>query len=109
MRKIINKVLYDTNQAALIGHYDNIGRGVDSTSDFNFWEANLYRTPRSGRYFLAGGGNAMSQYATYSGIDSWGGGERIDPMTRDEAYAWAEKYLSAELVEQEFPNMITEA
>ncbi len=109
MRKIIGNRIFDTDRARLIGQYSNIGRGADSFSDFNFWEANLYRTPRSGRYFLAGGGNAMSRYRKSCGQNSWGGGEGIEPMTRDEAYEWAELYLPETLVEQEFGDKIAEA
>jgi hypothetical protein len=55
MRQIIDCKRYDTETATLIGEADSLHAGASSTSDFNYWEAGLYRTPR-GNYFLAGEG-----------------------------------------------------
>ncbi len=94
MRKIINGVRYDTDRARLIGEADS---GVPM-SDFRWWAAELYVTPRSGRYFLNGTGGPMTRFASRQG-DERGYGERIIPMTRQEALAWAEQFLTAEEVE----------
>jgi hypothetical protein len=37
------------------------------------------------------------------------GGERIDPMTKAEALAWAEQYLNAEEIEAGFADDIQDA
>lgn len=109
MKKILNGVRFDTEKAVKIGEYDNIGYGADSITDFNFWEASLYRTPRSGRYFLAGEGGALSRFGTAHGQNSWGGGADIVPLSRQEALEWAEQYLDAGIVENEFADMIEDA
>lgn len=105
MKAIINGKRYDTETATHIG-------GASSNlaiSDFGWWEENLYRTPRGGAYFLAGEGHARSHYATNLGGGSWGPGEKIVPMTRDEAFAWAQERLNPEEVEAAFPDMIADA
>ena len=76
MRKIINGMRYDTEKAIKIGTYCAPG----STTDFYWYEATLYKTPRSHRFFLAGEGSAMSRFA-------------IIPLEDGEALEWAEKYL----------------
>lgn len=104
MKRIINGIRYDTEKSYLIGSYDNIGAGAQSTNDFHFWAAKLYRTPRSGKYFLAGEGHAMSQFGTGTG---WGSG--IIPMTEAEALEWAEQYLASSEIEAHFGHLIEDA
>lgn len=105
MKKIINGVRYDTESAILIGEYSSPG----SSRDFSHWEAGLYKGPRSGRYFLAGEGGPMTRYAKSMGGNSWSGGEDITPMTRDEAFAWAQDFLKPAIVEREFSDAIQDA
>jgi hypothetical protein len=102
MKKIINGKIYDTAKAMLVGYYDNIGVGVDSRSDFGYWEAELYKTPRSGTFFLAGEGGPMSPFGRQSGLSTWSWGEKIIPLSLDEAQQWAERYLKPEIVEHYF-------
>jgi hypothetical protein len=109
MKKIVNGLRYDTEKAVEIGSYDNIGHGCDSISDFRYWNATLYRTPRSGRYFLAGEGGAMSRFSQSVGQNSWGRGSDLIPMTREEALAWAEQFLDSEAIEEHFPDDIQDA
>jgi hypothetical protein len=99
MKKIINGLRYDSSNAIEIGSYDNIGREASSQSDFRWWEATLYRTPRSGRYFLVGEGGAMSRFAQSAGQNSWSGGDDLIPMSKEEALEWAERYLDPEVIE----------
>lgn len=73
------------------------------------WREALYRTPRSGMYFLAGQGHALSRYATNLGGGQWGAGERIEPMTEAEAFDWAQRELPAAEVEALFPGLIADA
>ena len=105
MKKIIGGLRYDTEKAILIGEYHTPGIG---TSDFNYWNAGLYVTPKSGRYFLAGEGHGNTRFASSYG-NSRGWGSDIIPMDSIEALDWAEKYLSAEEVEAAFSKDIQDA
>ena len=105
MKKIINGLRYDTDKAIEIGSYHTPGRG---TSDFSYWEATLYKTPRSGRFFLAGEGHAMTQFGSTYG-DSRGWGSKLIPMTDAEALEWAEQYLDADEIEEHFGGQVEDA
>ena len=78
---------FDTDLSTKIGtyHFDPDGS--------HWWIATLYRTPRSDRYFLAGGGGPMSR---------WRGEEGIVEITPEEAREWAEEYLDDEVVKEHF-------
>ena len=104
MKAIINGFRYNTEKADLIGNYDN---GL-SCSDFSNWHAGLYVTSRSKNYFLAGAGGAMTSYSRPAG-NMFSGGSKIIPLTKEDAFEWAERYLSAEIVEEHFPDMIKDA
>jgi hypothetical protein len=69
---------YDTTKA------DLIGEAFNDVSNFERWRAKLYRTPRAGKYFLAGEGGWLTR---------WKGGEGIIPVSEKEARAWAKRYL----------------
>ena len=104
MKSIINGKRYDTGIAVLIGEYS-----YGCPSDFEGWEAALYRTPRGKQYFLAGSGGAMTRYSQSSGRNLMYGGSRIDPLTPEDALDWAETYLSPEEIETEFSGTIEDA
>jgi hypothetical protein len=80
MKKIIDRVTYNTKTA--IPMFD-IER-EEYSSDFRYERSTVYRT-RKGNYFLAGHGGAMSRWAKRWGENTWGGGEGIHALTRDEA------------------------
>lgn len=103
MQAIIQGQRYDTDKAIKIGEANNIARGADSVRDFAYWEAALYRTPRAGRYFLAGRGGPMSVFARRVDQSTWSGSSGIRPLSADEAREWAEEYLTAEQIEAAFP------
>ncbi len=105
MKSIINGKRYDTEKAILVGAADSGG----SYTDFSHWWAELYKTPRAGRFFLAGEGGPMTRWARSTGQNSWGSGEGIIPMTDEDALAWAEQELSAETVEEHFADLIEDA
>jgi len=106
MKKIINGLRYDTEKAVEVGTATN--PTVEQTTDFSYWEAALYKTPRSGHFFLAGEGHAMTRFARHSdGSSGWG--EKIIPMSKEEALEWAEQYLDAEDIEEHFADSIKEA
>lgn len=112
MKKIINGVRFDTEKATLIAETDNLGAGASSVTDFSYWSAGLYKTPRSGRYFLAGEGGARSMFSRSVGQNSWSGGEDLIPF-EDEAAAfrWAQEELGhkPEVLDEHFGHLIEEA
>lgn len=105
MKAIIDGRIYDTEKGVKVGEYNN---GL-SYSDFGWWEAGLYRTPRSGYYFLAGEGGAMTRFSRPVDNDSWSGGSKIIPLGEREAFEWAQQYLDVDTVEAEFSDLIEEA
>jgi hypothetical protein len=111
MKSIINGTRYDTDKAEKLGTTDNIGDGAQSTSDFHWWQASLYKTPRSGRYFIHGRGGPRSMFAISTGPGQWSGDERIIPFeTEAEAFKWAQEYFSwsPEWIEQHFGHLIAD-
>ncbi len=90
MKKIINNKVYDTSTAQKLGEWDN----GHYTNDFAYCAETLYRK-RTGTYFLHGEGHAMSKYASHSGNNT-GWGEKIIPLSYEEAQEWAEEHLDAD-------------
>jgi hypothetical protein len=105
MKAIINGLRYDTEKAVCVGEESTSHL---SRSDFGWWSAGLYRTPRAGRYFLAGEGGPMTRFAHHVKNGAWGGSKLI-PMSREEAREWAERYLSTDEVEAGFAAEIQDA
>jgi len=103
MKQVIDGKLYNTETATKIGSYWN---GL-STSDFRRVSEELYRT-KSGNYFLAGTGGPLTPYAESNGESSWGS-SRIIPLSKEEAFEWAQQRLSTDEVLKVFPDMIEEA
>lgn len=95
MKKIINNKRYDTNTAKKVAEYDN----DTARSDFNFYHEDLYQK-RTGEFFLYGQGNAASKYAERVFPDGWTSGEKIIPLTVDEAREWAERTQDADTTEK---------
>jgi hypothetical protein len=111
MKAIINGRRYDTDTAILIAMTDNID-GQTTRRDFRYWEAGLYKTPRSGVYFLAGRGGPMTVFARKVGVTGREGGERIIPFeSREDALAWAQEHLAdrPDVIEREFGDLIANA
>jgi len=107
MKKTINGLRYDTGNAIEVGGYSH-GNYSDS-GDFSHWSAILYRTPRSGRFFLYGNGGAMTRFAKHSPFGGSCGGSKLIPMSDKEALAWAEKYLDQETIDEHFADMVEDA
>lgn len=104
MKAIINGFRYDTDKAIKVGSASN-GYGRDLSS----WDATLYVTKTARRYFLAGRGGPMTRYARSLGDNNTSGGEQIDPMSKEQALAWAEQYLDADEIEAGFADAIQDA
>lgn len=107
MKAIINGLRYDTDKAILIGESGSDGNV--SRSDFQWWEAGLYKTPRSNRYFLAGRGGPMTRWAKSAGQNSTTGSSGIHPMDAEEALEWAERYLTTAEVDAGFEKAVQDA
>lgn len=107
MKKIIDGLRYDTDKAVAVGGHDH--GNYPGSGDFSHWSATLYKTPRSGRFFLHGEGGGMTRFATHSPYGGSCGGEKIIPMSREEALAWAEQYLDADEIEEHFGDQVEDA
>ncbi len=104
MKAVIDGKRYDTETAEYIA---GAGSQGISMSDFNYWEAALYKT-KKGAYFVAGEGGALSPYGeSYAGASHWG--ERITPKTKEEAFEWAQRFCDPDRVQAEFADMIEDA
>lgn len=88
MKKVIKGKLYNTDTATLLGKYAN----EYGNTDFNYIRESLYRT-KSRAYFIHGEGGGLTMYAVSAGNNTWCGGEKIIPMSREAAREWAEKNL----------------
>ncbi len=105
MKKIISGKIYDTEKSDFVG----TATATCPTNDFSYWEASLYRTPRSKSFFLVGEGGPMTRWGRRVSDNSttWGAG--LFPLDKTEALAWAEQYLDTETVEEFFGDIIEEA
>jgi hypothetical protein len=79
MKAIINGKRFETDKATLIGESES-GSGQN---DFSFWRASLYKTPRSGAYYLAGYGGPMTRWAVSIGNNGRSGGSGIVPLSKE--------------------------
>ena len=102
MKKIINNKRYDTDTAKKVAEYDSDA----ARSDFNYYHEDLYQK-RTGEFFLYSQGNAALKYSeldflTFSRAfpDGWQSGEKIIPLTVDEAREWAERTQDADTTEK---------
>lgn len=96
MNKLINGRRYDTDTARRVAEAMH---GLPS--DLDYICESLHRKT-TGEYFLHGEGGAATKYAVSTGGNWWKGGERIIPLTLEEARAWAEEHLTADEVEEIF-------
>lgn len=103
MKKIINGKVYDTEKAKFLATWKSYG----SWRDFNHIEESLYQK-KTGEFFLHGEGGPATKYAETVGQNEWGFGERIMPMSYEDARKWAEKQLEADEYEKIFGEVIEE-
>lgn len=103
MKEVINGKVYNTETATEVAEYWNqLAHG-----NFYYFEENLFIT-KKGSWFLYGKGGAYSKYGTcYGNYSKWG--EKIIPLTEEEAFKWCEKYNELEAIEEYFPDYIEEA
>ena len=93
MKKIIDGRRYDTATAKKIGKWDN---GL-SDGDLDYISETLYQK-RTGEYFLHGDGGARS-WAAVPDYGAMASGERIRPLSEEEAREWCERHLDADAYE----------
>ena len=90
MEKIIYGQKYDTEKSRCIGAYETDETDFDRNP--RGYREELYRT-KSGKYFLAGEGGALSDYAAGTHGGGWCPGSKIIPISEDDALNWCEKNL----------------
>lgn len=104
MIKVINGKRYNTENAHRNGQWSTGG----SLNDVHYADETLYRTPRSGAYFLHGKGHAMTRWAEHRGkLRGWG--EGILPLTQEDALRWAQDKLEDTEVAAGFGYMVEDA
>jgi len=103
MKKIINGKIYDTDKAVAIADYSN----YLGSNDVYYESEVLYKTAK-GNFFLYGEGGAFSRYSGGNGKQSWGDSDII-PMSPSEAYEWLQDNNEVEVIEELFPERLTEA
>ena len=96
MKKIINGRRYDTKTARLVGL-----TSYGTPGDLYYWCEDLY-LKKNGEYFIHGQGGPMSKYSQAVGQNTWTGGQKIIPLSLDDAKHWGEKYLDADAYEKIF-------
>ncbi len=105
MRKVINRKVYDTDTAELIHEWDN----GHFSSDFEYCEEYLYRTP-NGNFFILGAGGPKSKYAVPVGNSGWSGSSgNITPVSKERAIEWLEDHGGSEKIIELFPEEVEEA
>ena len=97
MVKIINGKKYSTETAERVGFYSN----SPGRNDFHWVEESLFKK-RTGEFFLFCEGGPASIYCTWIDSHNRTSGDRIIPMTFEEARRWAEEHLEAEEYEEIF-------
>jgi len=80
VKKIINGFRYDTDKAVEIGRHET----GTNTEDHLYFQATLYKTKRSKRYFIAGYGGMMTLF---------NGKKRLIPLARKDAISFAFRFL----------------
>lgn len=103
MKTTINRHVYDTATATLVAE-DQLNLGEN---DLRSWFEELYITGK-GNCFLRGWGGALTKYAEQKGNRS-SEGERIVPMTREEALTWCEEHKTQDAIDMHFSDLICEA
>ena len=97
MKRIIDGKRFDTETADWVAEF----RGGAGRTDFRYWKASLYRTPR-GRWFLSGEGGGMSMFAEHVPGGGSRGGSGLIPIPATEARRYLEDDGAVDELEQWF-------
>lgn len=98
--KVINGKRYDCRSAQLMAEYEYSNR-----RDFHWYHEELYRR-KTGDFFLACEGGPASQYRRTINQNEWTGGEKIIPLTHDEAREWVERHCDGTTYDLIFPETL---
>lgn len=101
MKKVVNGKKYDTETAQFLAEYEYCA----NVRDFHHFSESLYQK-KTGEFFLYGEGGPLSQYAVAVGTNEWSGGERIMPLSYEEAQRWAEEHLDGDEYEEIFGEVL---
>lgn len=102
MKKYINGKVYDTNTAKRIAEDDYSSGSFDQ-----YWEE-LYQK-KTGEFFLHGKIGPASKYAHRAVTGGYDGGEKIIPLTFEEARRWVEQTQSTEKYDEIFGEIADES
>lgn len=101
MREIIDRKVYDTDNAEQIANYGSI---VDK-GDFHTLAEALYKDP-NGEYFLHCQGGAATQYAKQTS-EGTTYGEELQRLTKEGALDWCEdRSINADSIIEEFADLL---
>jgi hypothetical protein len=103
MKTTIDNKTYNTATATKVAEASNHA----PANDFHAWWETLYLTQK-GNWFLHGEGGPMTIYATEHHNRSTDG-ERIIPMSREQALAWCAKHNAQEAIDNHFGELVEEA
>jgi len=97
MKKVIHGRIFDTDKAELICKIEEGQAG-----SFNYFEADLYQTPKSHRFFLSGEGGPMTIFAKRCSDGLTSGSEGIIALTEEQALEFAERHANVDILQKFF-------
>lgn len=97
--KVIGGKRYDCRSAQLLAEYE-----YSNSRDFHWYHEELYRR-KTGDFFLACEGGPASPYRRTISANEWSGGEKIIPLTHDEAREWVEQHCDGTTYDLIFPDV----
>jgi len=104
MRAIIDGLRYDTDTAEAVHVWTNgLPRG-----DLRFRAKTLYRTPK-GRWFIHHEGGPMTDLAQRVSDSTITGGEKIEPVSEDDAFRFLTTHGGEDAAERYFPDRVQDA
>ncbi len=105
MKAIINGKRYDTEAPGTM----TIAKASHGAyGDHAHIRETLHLTIR-GTWYLAGCGGPASKYSHPAGQNCWSGGEKIIPLTADEALEWLEQEGETKEIERWFSRQLQDA
>lgn len=101
MKKIIKGKVYDTDTATFLAMYDS----GHSIADYKHYTEKLYQK-KTGEYFICGKGGPASRYSQACPTGGWDGGQKIVPLTYEQAREWGENNLDGDKYEEIFGEVV---
>lgn len=96
MKKVIGGKRFNTETAQYVGSYES----DLAPTEHGFLKEDLY-IKKTGDFFLHGMGGGLTKYAKSYG-DAYGFGEKILPISINEAKIWVENHMTADEYEELF-------